>query len=265
MKIGIVGIGLIGGSILRRLATDTENELYISDTNKQVLADACVDNNAKVLEDYDLDLLILALPPDPLVQYLTENHAKIGATLVTDVCGVKQCVEETCRKYGINYFGMHPMAGREVGGYYNSRANLFDGANLVVTGEQIPSSIAYIINELGFGKVMTTDSVSHDKIIAYTSQLCHIVSNAFAKSPTIDISHGFTGGSFEDLTRVGRLDVPLWISLFDKNRDNLVFEIDNLIANLTEYRNALVLNDDKMLAGLLQDGVEKLVKDNKRK
>lgn len=265
MRIGIVGIGLIGGSILKRLAIDNENELYISDKNEQVLADACRENNAKMLEDYALDLLILALPPDPLVQYLIENHSKIGSTLITDVCGVKECVESTCLRYGLNYFGMHPMAGREVGGYYNSRANLFDDANLVVTSEDIPAPIAHIIKELGFGKVMTTDSLSHDKIIAYTSQLCHIVSNAFAKSPTIDISHGFTGGSFEDLTRVGRLDVPLWISLFDKNRDNLVFEIDNLISNLTEYRNALANNDDQMLSKLLEDGVSKLEKDNKSK
>lgn len=255
MKIGIVGIGLIGGSILKRLAKT--DEMFVNDKDPKVLADAIQDNNAKELLDFNnLDMLIIALPPNELLQYLKENADKLKNILITDVCGVKSCVQQLCDEYGLNYFGMHPMAGREVGGYYNSLANLFEGANLVVTGENIPPQIAHIINVLGFGRVVACDSQKHDKIIAYTSQLCHIVSNAFGKTPTSKYADGFTGGSFEDLTRVGELDVPLWIGLFDKNRANLIEEIDVLIANLVEYKIALATNDDQKLAKLLSEGVK---------
>lgn len=263
MNIGIVGLGLIGGSIAKRLAKCGHN-LYLTDINRDVLSLAIRENKAKELLDFNsLDLVILALPPSILLNYLEENHKKLEKTLLTDVCGIKERVEILAEKYNLNYFGMHPMAGREVGGYCNSIENLFDNANLVVTNNEIPYQINVIIKDLGFSKVMKTTSVEHDKIIAYTSQLCHIVSNAFGKSPILDKCDGFTGGSFEDLTRVGRLDVKLWLDLFKSNRENITNELDIFINNLIQYKNALESKDDNKLYELLLNGSEILTK-NKR-
>lgn len=164
--------------------------------------------------------------------------------------------ERVCNDVGLKYFGMHPMAGRETGGYISSIEGLLDGANLVVTDEDIPSGIDLIITALGFGSIVVASPKKHDKIIAYTSQLCHIVSNAFAKSDTIFDAEGFTGDSFEDMTRVGNLDTQLWIKLFDKNRSNLVFELSIFIDNLNEYKIALEKENDEKLISPCKDGIK---------
>ena len=254
MKVGIVGIGLIGGSITKRLS-NCGVQTFIFDSNVNVLNKALKDNNSLLIDDYDnLDLLIIALPPNATISFIENNSALLKNVLVTDVCGVKKCVSDVCEINIIKYFGMHPMAGREVGGYENSLENLFDGANLIVTSNIIPPQVEKIIKMLGFTSPVVSSPDNHDKVIAYTSQLCHIASNAFAKSPTISTASGFTGGSFEDLTRVGKLDSSLWMQLFDLNRANLINEIEIYIDNLIEYKDALKCNNDSKLISLLDDG-----------
>ncbi len=255
MKVGIVGIGLIGGSIAKRLS-NSNIELFIYDNDVKVLNQAIMDNNASLITNYsELDVLILALHPNAILTFLDTNHKLLHDVIVTDICGVKECISSACDKYNIQYFGMHPMAGREVGGYANSIASLFDGANLVVTSADIPQDIDTLIQILGFGSVVVSSAVEHDAVIAYTSQLCHIASNAFAKSKTINNVDGFTGGSFEDLTRVGRLDPQLWLQLFNKNRGNLISEIETFVRHLNEYKYALEGENDARLISLLKDGV----------
>ena len=256
MKIGIVGIGLIGGSIVKRLAK-CNFDIYISDRDLQVQKVALYENNVKILTSYDdLDVLIIALPPYAATDFIKENAAKLDNVLITDVCGVKQCLAELCTDKKLKYFGMHPMAGREVGGYSSSLECLFDGANLVVSSEIIPAEMREIISALGFGNIVLSTPEKHDKIIAYTSQLCHIASNAFAQSDTIFDAKGFTGGSFEDLTRVGKLDPLLWLQLFNCNRENLIHEIETYKNKLNEYKVALEKYDDIKLIQLMENGLK---------
>lgn len=264
MKIGFIGVGLIGGSMLKRLSQQGE-ECFLFDKNEKVLADAIAENNAKMLQDYNnLDLLILALSPDNLLNFIKDNHEKLKNVLIVDVCGVKTCVENIVKKYKLSYCGLHPMAGREVGGYYNSLPNLFVGANVVVTSKILPPQVQKLIDLLGFGKIVFATSAKHDEIIGYTSQLCHIVSNAYAKNPIASKVEGFTGGSFEDLTRVGKMDAKLWVELFDKNRENLVNDINILIEKLKEYADCLKSNDNEKLQQLITEGSEILQKTSGR-
>ena len=264
MKVGFIGVGLIGGSMLKRLSR-CGVECFISDNNKQVLDAALQENNAKILSDFEqLNVLIVALSPNNTIKYLQENASKIGTTLVVDVCGVKNCIEETAVNLGLNYCGIHPMAGREVGGYFNSKENLFNGANVVITTKNPPQIVYEIIHLLGFGNIVYSDAKSHDKIISYTSQLCHILSNAYAKNPSVINCDGFTGGSFEDLTRVGKMDSNLWIELFDKNRDNLISDIGLVIKELQNYLVCLQNNDNLNLKQLIDEGSEILINATKK-
>ena len=254
MKVGFIGVGLIGGSMLKRLSK-CGVECFVYDKNKSIMDLAIKENNATKLENFDsADILLLALSPNNTLKFIEENHSKIGTKLVTDVCGVKTCVQSIAKKYNINYCGLHPMAGREVGGYTNSKENLFNGANIVVTTKTPPQIIYEIIHLLGFGKVVYTTAEEHDKIISYTSQLCHIVSNTYAKNPQVYNCDGFTGGSFEDLTRVGKMDSELWTQLFDKNRENLINDINTIIVELQKYCDALKNNDKVTLKNLSEEG-----------
>lgn len=260
MKVGFIGVGLIGGSMLKRLAK-CGVECFVFDNNKQVLQTAINENNAKILENFgDVDILLLSLSPKNCINFIRENHSKIGTILLAEVCGVKNCIQQEVNKYGLNYCGLHPMAGREVGGYANSKDNMFDGANIVITTSNPPNLVMNIIEMLGFGKIVFTTPNEHDKIISYTSQLCHIVSNAYAKNPSSTICDGFTGGSFEDLTRVGRMDSNLWVELFDENRDNLIKDINIIVSELQKYADCLKNKDNNKLKELIDDGTEILTK-----
>lgn len=263
MKVGFIGIGLIGGSILKRLSK-CGVECFVSDRNENVINSAISENNAKILNNYnDIDVILVSLSPDNTIKFIEENHSKIGTKLVVEVCGVKQCIQNVMNKYAINYIGLHPMAGREVGGYFNSKEDLFNGANVVITSEKPPQLVYEIIHMLGFGKIVYSNPEKHDKIISYTSQLCHILSNAYAKNLLVNECDGFTGGSFEDLTRVGKMDSNLWIELFDKNRDNLISDIDNVICELTKYSECLKNNDNQGLKDLIDEGSRLLINRNK--
>lgn len=267
MKVGFVGVGLIGGSMLKRLCK-CGVECFIFDKNQTVMDVALKENDAKILNDFcEVDLLLLSLSPDASIDFIEKNHPKIGTKLIADVCGVKNCILNVAKKYNLNYCGLHPMAGREVGGYFNSKDNLFDGANIVVTTQNPPEIITKIISMLGFSKVVFSDSDLHDKIISYTSQLCHIVSNAYAKNPYAKVCDGFTGGSFEDLTRVGKMDSNLWVELFRQNKNNLENDINNIIYELQKYANCLHNNDYDSLKTLIEEGNEILTnkpKSNKK-
>ncbi len=259
MKVGFIGVGLIGGSMLKRLSK-CGVECYILDKDECVISAATAENNAKLLTDFaQMDILLLALSPTSSIKFIQENHTKIGTTLLADVCGIKNAIKECAEKYNLNYCGLHPMAGREVGGYFNSKENLFNGANIVVTTPNPPQIIYEIIHLLGFGNVVYTDALKHDKIISYTSQLCHILSNAYAKNPCASECDGFTGGSFEDLTRVGKMDSNLWVDLFYNNRDNLITDIETVIIELQKYADCLKKQDNVTLKKLIDEGSEILI------
>ncbi|MBQ9898560.1 MAG: prephenate dehydrogenase [Ruminococcus sp.] len=276
MNILVVGLGLIGGSLCKALKKYTYHTVYGSNRSPEVeeaaMRDIAIDYRFE--GDFsDIDLVVISLYPEGTEKYFTENAPKMKkGTLVTDVCGIKGDFAARMRKIaeynGLRYVGIHPMAGKEFGGYQNSTPDLFQRANFVVTAfendrEEDVRALESLSKEVGAGKVVITSPENHDKMIAYTSQLAHIVSSAYVKSPEIKLECGFSGGSFQDMTRVATMNEKMWTDLFLQNRDNLLFELDTLIQNLLEYRNALDSGSEKELLRLIADG-RKMKEDNLR-
>ena len=278
MEIAIVGLGLIGGSIAKAIHKNTPHTVLGYDADEQVMYKArLLDAIDGELTDERLaicDWLLIATRPETAVEYV-RTHAdglKKGAT-VMDVCGVKRCVceplWELAEKKGFTFVGGHPMAGREVSGFDNASAELFRDASMIITPPHgadmaLLERVKKFWCALGFSSVTVTTPENHDRVIAYTSQLAHVASSAYIKSPTALDHIGFSAGSYKDLTRVAKLDAAMWTELFLENRDHLLNEVDGLMERLNEYRDALAANDAARLQALLQAGREqKLEADRK--
>ncbi|MBO5383298.1 MAG: prephenate dehydrogenase, partial [Ruminococcus sp.] len=186
-------------------------------------------------------------------------------TLITDVCGIKGefsvRIKELAERNGMRYLGIHPMAGKEFGGYYNSNPDLFVKANFIVAPFEDSSEadidlLKGLASELGAGKVVVTSPENHDKMIAYTSQLAHIVSSAYVKSPELELECGFSGGSFQDMTRIATMNEKMWTDLFMQNKKYLQYELDLLIENLNKYSAALRNGDAEEMSRLIAEGRE---------
>lgn len=267
MKVGVVGLGLIGGSAAKAFKT-VGHTVYAFDINDTIVGYAALEGTVdKELDDKRLaqcDLLLLTATPQAVIGYLTEKAAKISpSTLVVDFCGTKRLVCETgfelARKQGFTFVGAHPMAGLQYSGYKYSRANLFSGASLIVVPPvhddiALLDRVKSVLAPLQFKKHVVTTADFHDRMIAYTSQMCHVVSNAFVKSPSAQYHRGYSAGSFRDLTRVARLNEAMWTELFLENRENLLTEIDHLMNSLAEYRKAIAEGNAQTLCSLLHDG-----------
>ena len=276
MNILVVGLGLIGGSVCKALKKYTTHFVAGSDINKDIefaaLRDVAMDE--AFTGDYSgFDLIIMALFPDATEAYLRENISKIPkSALLTDVCGIKGDFSRRLRDLaagnGLRYIGIHPMAGKEFGGYHNSSADLFQKANFIIAphedaAEEDIEALRIISSEIGAGKIVVTSPENHDKMIAYTSQLAHIVSSAYVKSPELGLECGFSGGSFQDMTRIATMNERMWTDLFMQNRENLIFELDTLIENLNKYSEALRNADSDEMLRLIAEG-RQLKEDNLR-
>ena len=282
MNICIIGLGLIGGSFAKAISRRTTHVCMGIDTNEDTCQKALADGSIKqVVTPQQLstaDMLILALQPKALVNFFKDNvqYIKKGA-IVFDTCGVKQAVLDEllpiAKQYGVKFVGAHPMAGREFSGYDYSLENLFDKASFIVTTDGADDKAVEVVcdlaKQIGFATITVTTADHHDRVIAYTSQLAHIVSNSYCKSDTINQKEGFCAGSFADMTRVGKLDVKLWTELFLANPHHLSDELGNLIQKLTEFKNAIDAKDKQVLSQLLKEGndikVESLANEQKQK
>mgnify|MGYP004522625011 FL=1 len=275
MKITVIGLGLIGGSICKAIKKYTSHEVLGYGRNKVTLQKA-LDCNAidSITDSLDIaDITIVCTPPDNAFKFMQDNACNFKkGSIVADVCGIKgQYVVDTSRvlkSCGVNFVGTHPMAGKERYGFDNSTADLFLKANFIVTpvddtDENSLNTIVKLAQDIGFGRVIHATPFNHDKVIAYTSQLAHIVSNAYVKSPTMDIEFGFSGGSFQDMTRVATVNEEMWTELFFSNRECLLNEVDILLKNLQEYKVALEENNPEMMKNLLHDG--RVLKENNLK
>lgn len=276
MKILVVGLGLIGGSICKALKKYTSHFVVGCDLNHDIEYSAMRDVAIDIDFNGDFsgfDLVIVSLFPDAAEKYLIENIGKFDkTTLITDVCGIKgdfsRRIKALAEDNGMRYLGIHPMAGKEFGGYHNSSADLFQRANFIVapfedSAENDIELLKGLAAELGAGKIVVTSPDNHDKMIAYTSQLAHIVSSAYVKSPELGLECGFSGGSFQDMTRIATMNEKMWTDLFMQNRENLLFELDVLIKNLKEYSTALESSDSEKMQELIADG-RKLKEENLR-
>ncbi len=269
MNILVVGLGLIGGSLCKAMKKYTYHAVTGCDRNHDIefaaLRDVAVDKTFD--GNYSgYDLVVIALFPEAAENFFRQHAGEFTkGTLVTDVCGIKgdfsARMKEIAEQNGVRYVGIHPMAGKEFGGYYNSTADLFVKANFIVTPfddskETDVETLKKLALEVGAGKIVVTSPENHDKMIAYTSQLAHIVSSAYVKSPELGLECGFSGGSFQDMTRIATMNENMWTDLFMQNREHLMYELDTLIANLNKYSEALKNADSESMKRLIAEGRE---------
>lgn len=267
MTVGILGLGLIGGS-LARAYHDAGHEVLaynrsVSVTQFAQMANA-VDEELTEENIGCCELLLLALYPQACIDYLEKMGPFLSKdAVVIDCCGTKRGICAACfplaEQYGWLFVGGHPMAGTHFSGFKYSRATLFKGAPMVLVPPvlddmQLIERVCKLLSPLNFGHFSVTTAQKHDEMIAFTSQLAHVVSNAYVKSPTARMHKGFSAGSYKDLTRVAWLNAPMWTELFLDNRDNLIQEIDGIVASLQEYRDALEQEDASALCRLLEEG-----------
>lgn len=260
-KIAVIGMGIIGGSICAALT----NAGYIVDgfgrsrqSIEYALKAGYIRAEGTTLSDYDV--VFIAVPPQATLDYLNDGEFKNGA-LVTDVCGIKSKLEEVVysKPRNYRYVGIHPMAGKETSGISSASPTLFKKANLIITHAaqtkiEDVDEIKEYATAMGFGKVVECTAKEHDAKIALTSQLAHLVSNAYVKSPQVQGCDGFTGGSFQDMTRIAGVDEKMWIQLYMYNQPFIVEELNGLIAHLSEYRDAIAANDAQRLEEELKNG-----------
>lgn len=261
LKIGVAGLGLIGGSLalaLRRAGHKVTGCNRSRAAAEYALVNGVIDEEGDVTR---CDATFVALPPAATVDFICSRDW--GDTVVADICGVKGYVEERVRalRPDIKFVGTHPMAGKEVSGVQNACADLFDSASMVITRNIYTDERAYglikrLVKDMGFKRLVECSAQVHDKKIAYTSQLAHVVSNCYVKDGEIEGCLGFTGGSFQDMTRIAGVDEELWAELYLINGQNLIKNIDNLVARLSEVSSALSAGDRAALVSLLKAGRE---------
>lgn len=285
LTVGVLGLGLIGGSFAKAYASAGHRVLAF-DTDAETMAAASVETVSGVLDDSTLascDLIILAAYPGACLAWIEAhaerlaeasaaaagNRAKDAAPagpLVIDAAGVKRAIcaraFDLAAAFGFSFVGAHPMAGSEHAGFAHARADLFHGAPMVLVPPPVDDIERLLLLDrahrllapVGFGTYSVTTPEAHDRIIAFTSQLAHVVSNAYVKSPTAQEHHGFSAGSYRDLTRVAHLHPAMWAELMSDNATFLISELDQIIGALGQYRDALAAADTERLRALLAEG-----------
>ena len=260
-KIAVVGMGIIGGSIAGAL-TKAGYTIDGFGRSKQSLERAIEKGYIQKIGENlcEYDVIFIAVPPSATLDYLENGVFKDGA-LVIDICGVKKAPEDIVYKKARNYryLGTHPMAGKETSGINSASPDLFKNANIIITiAEQTKKEdiqeLEEYIKAMRFGQIVKCTAEEHDRKIALTSQLAHIVSNAYVKSEQVHGSYGFTGGSFQDMTRIAGVDESVWTPLYAHNRENVLNELNGLIKHLQVYADALKNKDDEALSNALKEG-----------
>ena len=268
LTIGVVGLGLIGGSLVKAIKKNTKHKVFGFDISKETIKSALKEKSIdKELTSENLkecDYVFIPLYPEAVKEYLIKNAKNFKTdAVVIDCAGVKRCVCDDCfdiaEKNGFTFIGGHPMAGTQFSGYENSKDTMFHNSPFILTPKENEDILTLanareVIISIGFGRVSVMTAERHDKLIAFTSQLAHIVSNAYIKSPSSSQRKGISAGSYKDLTRVAYLNENMWTELFLENKDNLIFELDYLIEELKKYSEAMKNDDAVMLKQLLKDG-----------
>lgn len=255
MNVAIIGKGLIGGS-LEKAALRAKHNAEIFRGRGQ-------------LPDLSrFDFVFLAVPPSAVEGKVREIAASAPlreGAVVMDISGVKGSVCRALADFentkGWTFIGAHPMAGKEKLGYENSCENLFDGASMILTpfestGKAVVESTSEFLKTLGFARVVVTDTDDHDGMIAYTSQLCHLISSAYVRENLSARHAGYSAGSFRDMVRVGAPDPDTWTELFFENKSHLLPVLDRYINRLARFRDALAADDRATLHADLEEGVE---------
>ena len=267
MKVGIVGLGLIGGSFAWAYHNEGHQVLAFNRTRSVLdfaMLSGAVDGKLTKENVADCDLVLVTLYPEAAIAYIDEMGPYFGSKpLVIDCCGTKRVVCAACfpiaQRDGFTYLGGHPMAGTHNSGFKYARGSLYHGAPMVIVPPRFDDitllgRVKALLSPAGFGSISVTTAEKHDQMIAFTSQMAHVVSNAYIKSPTARVHKGFSAGSYKDMTRVAWLTPPMWAELFMENKDCLLSELDIFIANLQQYRKAMEEDDLPELVRLLDEG-----------
>ena len=271
MNIGIIGLGLIGGSMAKSIKARTAHTVWGEDLDQETLDLARISGamDARLTDENlpECDLVLVAICPGAAIQWVKDHADRISRdAILVDLCGVKRVVVKAlapvAQAHGLAYIGGHPMAGRERGGFTASSEDLYVGASMILTPDErtdmrLLETLKAFFLDVGFAGLTFSDPEEHDRIIAFTSQLAHITSSAYVKSPEAQRRRGFSAGSFQDMTRVARLDENMWTELFMNDADYLVKELDILIENLAAYSAALKAGDADRVRALLKEGRER--------
>lgn len=268
MTVGIAGLGLIGGSIAKAYKNGGQHTVYGFDIDNSVLGFAKLSGAVDETLDADTiplcDCIFIAVYSGAAIAYLESiASAVLTHTVIIDCCGTKRDLCAACfaiaESNGFTFVGGHPMAGTQYSGFGHSSATLFSGASMIIVPPRFDdialiNHIKILLEPLRLKKITVTNAKKHDEIIAFTSQMAHIISNAYVKSPTAQVHSGYSAGSYKDLTRVACLNEEMWTDLFFENKDNLIKELDIFINSVTEYREALEAENRDMMKQLLSDG-----------
>lgn len=270
MIVGIVGLGLIGGSMAKAVKNRTSHTVYGADLDSETMALSRMSGAIDApLTDENLsqcDLIMVAIRPGAAIRWVQDHAALIPKkAILVDLCGVKRDVVKAlapiAAQHGFSYIGGHPMAGRERSGFTAATEDLYVGASMILTPDDktdmpLLETLKHFFLDVGFASLTFSTPEEHDRIIAYTSQLAHIVSSAYVKSPEAQRRRGFSAGSFRDMTRVARLDENMWTELMLADADYLAKELGILMENISAYKAALEHRDEEGLRQLLKEGRE---------
>lgn len=270
MIVGIVGLGLIGGSMAKAVKNRTSHTVYGADLDSETMALSRMSGAIDApLTDENLsqcDLIMVAIRPGAAIRWVQDHAALIPKkAILVDLCGVKRDVVKAlapiAAQHGFSYIGGHPMAGRERSGFTAATEDLYAGASMILTPDDktdmpLLETLKHFFLDVGFASLTFSTPEEHDRIIAYTSQLAHIVSSAYVKSPEAQRRRGFSAGSFRDMTRVARLDENMWTELMLADADYLAKELGILMENISAYKAALEHRDEEGLRQLLKEGRE---------
>ena len=272
MNIAVVGLGLIGGSFCKAIKAYTQHTCLgvgrdlNSKSVQMALQEDAIDKAIIPEQLGEADLSIICLHPQGIIDFILDNQQYFRpGSIVIDAGGVKEsivsAVHDVLTERGVIFIGCHPMAGREFSGFAYSLPDLYKGASMILTPlasvpEDARKTVEQLARDLKFGRIVYTTPQEHDKTIAFTSQLAHVVSSAYIKSPTVKNESGFSAGSFKDLTRVAKLNEDMWTELFFDNREALLPVVEDLVQRVTEYRDALRDEDREGMRKLLREGRE---------
>ncbi|MBQ8578872.1 MAG: prephenate dehydrogenase/arogenate dehydrogenase family protein [Clostridia bacterium] len=268
MTVGIIGLGLIGGSLAKAYKHSGQARVLGYDldvsTKELALMSGVLDGYLTRETMSSCDLILIAVHPRAGIRFIREHADDFGEKpIVIDCGGIKRTVCETvfpiAAAHGFTFIGGHPMAGSHNSGFKYSKTDMFVGAPMVLVPAdmndlQLIETAKSLLSPAGFGRYSVTTAAEHDRMIAFTSQLAHVVSNAYIQSPTAGSHKGFSAGSYQDLTRVAWLDADMWTELFLENSDYLNAELDTIISCLQNFRSAIAQGDDDRLRDMLNYG-----------
>ena len=265
MIIAVVGMGIIGGSFCKAIKKNTDHYVIglnrTKSTLEKALADGAIDKIGDKKSLSEADVVILALYPQAAIDFIEKNGSYIKENaIVTDSAGIKSEIcpklTELSEKFGFEFVGSHPMAGKEINGYEASDADLFNGASYIIVpcgaSDKAVKNLSDLAIDIKFGMIKISNPEEHDRMIAFTSQLPHILACAYVMSPCCINHKGFSAGSYRDVSRVANINAELWSELFLENREPLIGELETLRDNILAITDAVKANDKERIEELLE-------------